>query len=499
MFQSINKIKSIGAEEVLKNCKNPGQIVYIDHDHKIIENLTFNQTLGQYKEKIEKILREMSFDCKGNEVALVHNSFSDEKRFHIIAIAVSPKKSHLNWQKLGKSIAHSAKKHKLDGIIFPSEIFLDQKILTEKAFEDIMTGFYGSSWNDNRFKSKQDETTNIKLFCDNKKLKDKINKHLIKVEAMLSAKFFGNAPGNTLTTTAFAKYAESLHGQGMHVKILDQKALEKENMSLMLAVGNSSIHPPYLAIMEWAPEGTENDTPLAVVGKGVCFDTGGVNLKPSSAILGMHMDMCGAASVISTMDACKKLKIKKRIIGVLALVENAIGDKAQRPGDIVTARSGKTVSILNTDAEGRLILADAVDYTIDNYKPHTLIDLATLTGAVIMALGSHYAGLFSNDDELVKKISQSGQNTHEKVWRLPLGEEYSNMVKNNFSDIQNLGTPSEAGSITAAAFIQEFIKNETKWAHIDIAGTAMPKSHPIHEKGATGYGPMLLLDFIMTE
>ena len=493
MFQNIGKHQTLENIDMLKSCKNPSIILLLNKD----KTLQFEQVSPYFTQEEKEILasyvEKFALKSNGAECFYLPGFETRQHKLNVIILPSEPKEKHLPWERVGKNLAQNVKRYQVEGLLFESKF-------EHNVLKALWNGYYASNKQDLRYKSKPQTQVNSAVFYGDQSTTDAMNLHLIEIEAMLSAKFFGNAPGNILTTTAFAKEAEKLAGGEMKVRILERTALEKENMHLLLAVGNSSEHPPYLAVMEWVPEGTEKQKPLALVGKGVCFDTGGVNLKPSSALLGMKHDMCGAAAVIATMEACKKLNIKKRVIGVLALVENALSDKAMRPDDILTSRSGKTVSILNTDAEGRLILGDAVDYTIDKYQPETLIDLATLTGACVVALGSAYAGLFSNDDQLAENLYKSGLKTNEKVWRLPLGKEYSDMIINDLSDIQNVGMPMrEAGSITAAVFIEAFIKDGVKWAHLDIAGTAMPEKHPIHSKGASGYGPMLLLEYIKSQ
>ena len=263
-------------------------------------------------------------------------------------------------------------------------------------------------------------------------------------------------------------------------------------MNALLGVGQGSIRGSYLVTIEW--NGAKNNSkPLSFVGKGVCFDTGGYSLKPAKFMEDMTYDMAGSATVVGLMKNLAIRKARVNVVGVVGLVENMVSGNAQRPGDIVKSYSGKTIEILNTDAEGRLVLADALTYTEEKYKPKFIVDLATLTGAIIVSLGSEYAGLFSNDDKLSNEIIDAGKKVEEKVWRMPLNENYDKLIDSKNADMQNINYVGGAGSTTAAQFLQRFILNKTPWAHLDIAGMAFSKyGGALNSGGATGYGVRLL-------
>ena len=263
-------------------------------------------------------------------------------------------------------------------------------------------------------------------------------------------------------------------------------------MHALLGVGQGSVGGSYLVTLEW--KGVKNNSkPLAFVGKGVCFDTGGYSLKPARFMEDMTYDMAGSASVVGLMKNLALRKAKINAVGVVGLVENMISGNAQRPGDIVKSYSGKTIEILNTDAEGRLVLADALTFTEKKFKPKFIIDLATLTGAIIVCLGSEYAGLFSNDDKLSKQLHDAGEKVQEKVWRMPLHKNYDKLMNSKNADVQNINYVGGAGSTTAAQFLQRFILNKTPWAHLDIAGMAFSKyGGALNSGGATGFGVRLL-------
>ena len=284
---------------------------------------------------------------------------------------------------------------------------------------------------------------------------------------------------------------------GFKVEIFNEAKLKSLGMRSLLGVGQGSENESYLVTIQW--NGARNNfcKPLAFVGKGVCFDTGGISLKPARFMEDMTYDMAGSAVVVGLMKTLALRKAKVNAIGVVGLVENMPDGNAQRPGDIVKSYSGKTIEVLNTDAEGRLVLADALTYTEKKYKPKFIIDLATLTGAIIMALGEEYAGLFSNNDKISDQLHEIGNEINEKVWRLPLHKNYDKLINSAYADVQNINYAGGAGSITAAQFLQRFIINKTPWAHLDIAGMAFSKkAASLNSGGATGYGVRLLNDFV---
>ena len=299
-------------------------------------------------------------------------------------------------------------------------------------------------------------------------------------------------PGNVLHPDEYAKRINSLKKFGLKINIFDEKKLKKLGMNTLLGVGQGSIRGSYLVTMEWNGL-RDKSKPLAFVGKGVCFDTGGISLKPAKFMEDMTYDMAGSAVVVGLMKSLAIRKAKINAVGVVGLVENMPGGNAQRPGDIVKSYSGKTVEILNTDAEGRLVLADALTYTEEKFKPKFIVDLATLTGAIIVSLGSEYAGLFSNDDNLSKQLINSGEKVEEKVWRMPLNKNFDKLIDSKNADMQNINYVGGAGSTTAAQFLQRFILHKTPWAHLDIAGMAFSKyGGALNSGGATGYGVRLL-------
>jgi leucyl aminopeptidase len=299
-----------------------------------------------------------------------------------------------------------------------------------------------------------------------------------------------NEPPNVLGTEEFADYAKALTKLGVEVEILGEKQLKKIGMRALLGVGQGSHRESYVAIMRWNG-GKPDAQPISFIGKGVVFDTGGISIKPAGGMEDMKGDMAGAACVVGLMHALAGRKAKANVIGVIGLVENMPDGKAQRPGDIVTSLSGQTIEIINTDAEGRLVLADVLWYIQDRFKPRFMIDLATLTGAILVALGKENAGLFSNSDELADRLTAAGKATGETVWRMPMSPAYDKIIDSKFADVKN-SAGRDAGSITAAHFLKRFV-NDTPWAHLDIAGTGMGSpSSEISQGWASGWGVRLL-------
>lgn len=310
------------------------------------------------------------------------------------------------------------------------------------------------------------------------------------VDGVLLARELVNEPPNVLFPVEFARRASTLRKLGVQVDVLDVAAMTKLKMGALLGVSQGSEHDGRTVIMRWNG-GKKGEQPIAFIGKGVCFDTGGISIKPAGSMEDMKGDMGGAACVVGLMHALAARKAKVNVVGAIGIVENMPDGNAQRPGDIVTSMSGQTIEIINTDAEGRLVLADVLWYVTKKYKPKFMIDLATLTGAIMVALGIDYAGMFSNNDKLAERLTEAGQETGERVWRMPLGPEYDKQIDSQFADMKNTGGRN-GGSITAAQFLQRFV-DDTPWAHLDIAGTAMgvPASD-LNRSWGTGYGVRLL-------
>jgi leucyl aminopeptidase len=309
-------------------------------------------------------------------------------------------------------------------------------------------------------------------------------------DGVVLARDLVNEPGNVLYPGEFARRALALKKLGVNVEVLDAAAMRKLGMGALLGVGQGSAHEARLVVMRWNG-GKKGSDPVAFIGKGVCFDSGGLSIKPAQNMEDMKGDMAGAACVVGLIQALAARKAKINAVGAIGLVENMPDGKAQRPGDIVKTMSGQTIEIINTDAEGRLVLADVLHYVNNRFKPKFMINLATLTGAIIVALGQEYAGLFCNDDKLAERLIKAGEATGERVWRMPLGPEYDKMIDSKFADMKNAGGRS-GGAITAAQLLQRFV-DKTPWAHLDIAGTGMGSpQNDINRSWASGWGVRLL-------
>jgi leucyl aminopeptidase len=309
-------------------------------------------------------------------------------------------------------------------------------------------------------------------------------------DGVMLARDLVNEPANVLYPAEFARRTSALGKLGVIVEVLDVAAMRKLGMGALLGVGQGAGHDAKLVVMRWNG-GKRGAEPVAVIGKGVCFDSGGISIKPAQNMEDMKGDMAGAATVVGLMHALAARKAKVNAVGAIGLVENMPDGKAQRPGDIVKTMSGQTIEVINTDAEGRLILADVLHYVNKRFKPKFMINLATLTGAIIVALGQEYAGLFANDDKLAERLTEAGNETGERVWRMPLGAEYDKLIESKFADMKNTGG-RWGGAITAAQLLQRFV-DKTPWAHLDIAGTGMGSPQTdINRSWGSGWGVRLL-------
>jgi len=400
-----------------------------------------------------------------------------------------------DYENIGSKLFDYLKKNKIEN----SFIDISKIDITHIQLENAIHGAKLKSYNFNIYKSNDKKNKNINLNVVGKQLV-KSNILRKKLDALLEGVFFArdlvSEPGNILHPDEYTKRLLKLKKIGLRVTVYNEKKLKKLGCNALLGVGQGSIRGSYLVTIEWKGNKSKSK-PLAFVGKGVCFDTGGISLKPARFMEDMTYDMAGSAVVVGLMKNFALRKAKINAVGVVGLVENMPGGNAQRPGDIVKSYSGKTIEVLNTDAEGRLVLADALTYTEKKFKPELIIDLATLTGAIIVSLGSEYAGLFSNNDRLSKQIFDAGEKVDEKVWRLPLHKNYDKLMDSKTADVQNINYVGGAGSTTAAQFLQRFIINKTPWAHLDIAGMAFSKyAGALNSGGATGYGVRLLNKFI---
>jgi len=370
---------------------------------------------------------------------------------------------------------------------------LEAELLASDILLSVLGGAYAASYHFRQYFTKEDKppVQAELVICDNAAVLDEswqAAKPLY--DGVFTARDLVYEPANILYPAAFARRCQALGVTGLEIEVLGEKQLEEIGMGALLGVGQGSERESAVVVMKWMGGGDE--APLALVGKGVCFDTGGISLKPAKGMEDMKWDMGGAAAVTGAMHAIAGTGLKRNVVGIIGLVENMPDGKAQRPGDVVTTLSGQTVEVINTDAEGRLVLADILSYVQSRYQPAAIIDLATLTGAIIVSLGKEHAGLFANNDQLAEAVLSSGGAVEESCWRMPLGAAYDDMLKSHIADMKNIGGPY-GGSITAACFLQRFIENDTPWVHLDIAGKAWSdKDKPTVPRGGTGFGVRLL-------
>ena len=442
-----------------------------------------------------KIINSIT-DTKEKDVNFTNLNLDTKER--VILIKLKKNNSLLEIETLGADFLNYVEKNLFYNLTFLDINIKDTFKKDKIFFERFIHGIRNKSYKFEKYKSKsKTKEINIEVLTKDKNFSLNKNKKLNALaEGIKLTKDLVSEPGNILHPDEYVKRITQLKKDGLKVTVYDKNKLKKLGMNALLGVGQGSIRGSYLATIEWNG-GPKNKKPLAVVGKGVCFDTGGISLKPAKFMEDMTYDMAGSAVVVGLMKNLALRKAKVNAVGVVGLVENMVSGNAQRPGDIVKSYSGKTIEILNTDAEGRLVLADALSFTEKKFKPKFIIDLATLTGAIIVSLGSEYAGLFSNNDKLSKEIFETGQKVGEKVWRMPLHDNYDKLINCKKADMQNINYVGGAGSTTAAQFLQRFILNKTPWAHLDIAGMAFSKyGGALNSDGATGFGVRLLNQLI---
>ena len=415
-------------------------------------------------------------------------------RILVVGLGDMDKLDEQAWRRLGGTVAAALEKPADKAGKAAVSLALPEGEVGVEQATDFATGATLRNYLFDRYKTKKrkDGKLTLTLLVEGHAAARKAwNEARAVAEGTVLARDLVNEPANVLTPKAFAKRAETLEDAGVEITVLKPKDMERLEMHALLGVARGSRNAPRLVLMEWNG-GKKGDAPLAFVGKGVTFDTGGISIKPSSGMEDMKGDMGGAAAVAGLMHALAHRKAKVNAVGVLVLVENMPDGDAQRPGDIVTSMSGQTIEVINTDAEGRLVLADAMWHTQKVYEPKLMIDLATLTGAIVVALGHFRAGMYSNDDDLAERLAAAGEASGEKVWRMPLGPEYDKLIDTKNADMKNTGGRA-AGSVTAAQFLQRFVRNGTAWAHLDVAGAAMgAPADDVNRSWGSGFGVRLL-------
>ena len=473
-------------------CQNLG--LFVPADKLIIKTSKLDE--GD-KSRINKFLKKI--EKHKDKKKLHYFDISDSQRCFIIIL--SEKLINFELNDLGGLFKNLISSHKdLKNInLLVSENVKNKKLSDEELISEFFYGYTLKSYSFEKYKSKKKSNSSIKIdVCVNNP--EKFNKQFQTFSSVKEGVFLArdlvSEPPNELNPKNYTEEIKKLNQLGLKVEVFGEKDLKKMGMNSLLGVGRGSANETFLVTIKWNGK-KEKGKPLCFVGKGVCFDTGGISLKPARFMEEMKYDMGGSAVVVGLMKTLALRKAKVNAVGVVGLVENMPGSNAQRPGDIVKSYSGKTIEVLNTDAEGRLVLADALAYAEKQFKPKFIIDLATLTGAIIIALGEEYAGLFSNDDKLSEQLFKIGNSINEKVWRLPLHRNYDKLINSKYADVQNINYAGGAGSITAAQFLQRFVSKDVSWVHLDIAGMAFSKKAAnINSGGATGFGVRLLNDLV---
>ena len=459
-------------------------VLFADENYNV-----FNASTSSVLKDLKNFTKSLNIGSKKRDFLI----FNLNSKQTAILIKLKKNQSELENETKGASFYDFLKKEEINEITF-----WDKNIV--KAYQknnfinEFIHGISLKSYEFEKYKTKKNNY-NLKIYCNKKLLFPNLSsksRYKSLIDGINFTKELVSEPGNILHPDEYSKRLKQLSKIGLKVTIYDKKRLKSLGLNALLGVGQGSIKGSYLVTLEWKGSKTKKN-PIAFVGKGVCFDTGGISLKPAKFMEDMTYDMAGSAVVVGLMKTLALRKANVNAVGVVGLVENMPDGNAQRPGDIVKSYSGKTIEILNTDAEGRLVLADALTFTEQKFKPKFIVDLATLTGAIIVSLGSEYAGLFSNDDKLSAQLSNAGEEVGEKVWRMPLHKNYDKLINSKNADMQNINYIGGAGSTTAAQFLQRFILKKTPWAHLDIAGMAFSKYNgALNSWGATGFGVRLL-------
>ena len=467
----------------------------------ILENSDRILGLEKTNSKIDYSIKQSLKDINGefDKIVIVPtNNQTPAKRILLAGIGKKEKITKDTIRFISGRIAQKANDLKLKefSIIVPPSSIIDPSSSSAQMVEGIKLSLYKFEM----YKSQKENTiSNLTIFfTESDKISKSIRNSEIVSDGVIYTKNIANLPPNDCTPSTLASFAKNLSKENkLKCSVFSKIDLKKKGFGGITAVGQGSKNEPKMMVLEY--NGARNEKPVVLVGKAVTFDTGGISIKPGEKMDEMKFDKCGGCTVLGIMKTISELKLRVNVVGIIPSVENMPGGESYRPGDIIRLYNGKTAEILNTDAEGRLILADALAYGEKHYSPRAIIDFATLTGACIVALGTNVAAIISNDERLKQKIVESSKRTTEEVWELPLNDDYIDMIKSDVADMKNVGIGRAAGTITAAAFLKNVI-NETPWVHFDIAGVAWTqlgtKSKPYNPKGATGFGVRLISDFL---
>ena len=479
------------------------KVFFINKNKKNLKyhNISSN---NEIKKNILNSLSKRNFNGSLGQICHIETIDNrDTKDIIFIGIGDETKIKGFNFQYFGGLLFPFLENIQSKKISLHIENLKKVKLSHENLILHLASGIHLKSYSFKKYKKKKEDNDNkilqiIDFVVSNP---SKFRKLFLNYEAVSEGVFFArdllHEPPNVLNPITLASRAKELSNLNVKVNVLDEKKMKKLGMGALLGVGMGSSNPSRLITLEWNGNPNSKSPPLGLVGKGVTFDTGGYSLKPSQGMEEMKMDMGGSAVVLGVMKTLALRKSKSNVVGVIGSVENMVSSNAQRPSDIVKSMSGQTIEVLNTDAEGRLVLADALWYCQEKYDVKKMINFATLTGAVIVALGNFYAGLFSNSNNLSDNLTKSGKITDEKIWRFPLGKEYDDLLNCDIADVKNITGTGGAGSITAAQFLQRFVKKDVEWAHLDIAGvTWLDKDQPLSKKGGTAFGVRLIDNYI---
>ncbi len=452
-----------------------------------------------YEELIASVASDGDFKGEKDQVMLLHTQGKIKSK-HLLLIGIG-KQEETDIEKIRRFASLATQKFKAMKLEKFALVPFFEKIKETDAVKAVVEGILLADYKFNKYKTEdKDKRKEIKevhlIVAKTDYLKDIIAETHIICNATNFVREMQNENADVMTTLMIESIARDLAKKHkLKITVFDEKQLKKMGMNLLLAVGNGSRYPPRFIILEYKGGSTSDET-TAVLGKGITFDSGGLNLKPTKYIETMKQDMSGAAVVLGTLRAAAELKLRKNIIGVIPTCENMIGPGSYKPGDVYMSYAGKSVEIGNTDAEGRLVLADALAYTEKNLKPNRMIDFATLTGAITVTFGEFVAGVMGTDKDTAKKLYDAGQKSYERVWELPLYEEYVEETKSDIADVNNIGYGYLAGALMGAAFLKKFVE-KTPWTHVDIAGTAWwEKPRYYTPKGGTGFGIRLMIEYL---
>lgn len=440
-------------------------------------------------------------DFKG-ELNEVHLVYGKGKKWFLLGLGENPGVADCIKAFKGFSFKLRKKLPSKTSIVLPGNLPLDPAILAEPAINGLILGAYQVGMyktqdiENHPFKDTGAELWLVAPKGKNQQIQQAAKRGMDLADTQTGIFNLVNAPGNKKRPADLAEWATRSGEQyGYKVEVFNKNQIEKKGLHALLSVSYGSEIPPVFIVMEYKPA-AKGLKKVGLVGKGVTFDTGGLSLKPSANMHLMKSDMGGAAAVLGTMEMAAKLSLPVHLIGIIPSTENCIDGKSMKPGDVINSYSGKTIEVTDTDAEGRLILADGISYMVKNYQPEVIIDLATLTGSAVRTFGYHTSGLFSNNDQLADLILSAGEKTGERAWRLPLWDIYKEDIKSDIADVRNFSGKPTAGTISAAKFLEAFLLGHTSWAHLDIAGVAFQESDMAPQRAATGYGIRLLLEFI---